>query len=471
MDFPTLEEINKELAHRSFAEFIKQAWPYVEPTVELKWNWHIEAIAEHLEAVHRGDIKRLIINIPFRCSKSTLVSVLWPAWIWLKTPSKKMITASYDESLALRDAWAMRSLISSEWYLNLTDGEFKLADDQSQKRFFATSSGGYRLARGITSGATGHTAELLIADDPMNAKKVTSTVERTTAIDSFKNQFMTRLSPPGQGAVVIVMQRLHHEDLSGVYMEDPTWDKLIIPMMWEGTDRSNTKLGWKDPRKEPGELMFPEYFPQEAIDGYRINGGQFIASQLQQHPVAADGSIIKYDWIRTYKNLPNVLRWSWSFDTAFKTGDKNDYSVGTLWAECEDGYYLVDLVRKKLEYTALKHLIKSCYDNQPSSEVIIEDKGSGMSLTQDLKRFSNLPVIPVIPGRDMPGKKEERLEIVAGLFESGKVKIPEDAPWKLDFEREITEFGFQKHDDIVDSTTQYLSRALARRRNMRFTII
>ena len=472
-NLPPMEAIERELARRSFAEFIKQAWKYVEPSIDLLWNWHIDAIANHLQAVAEGKIKRLIINIPFRCSKSTLCSTLFPAWCWVNNPGKKMITTSYDEALALRDAWAMRALVNTEWYKSLFPKEqpFQLSDDQSQKRFFANNSGGHRLARGITSGATGHTAELLIADDPMNAKKVTSETERQTAVDSFQNQFMTRLSPPGQGAVVIVMQRLHHQDLSGIYMEDPNWDKLIIPMVWEGTQRSRTRLDWKDPRSEAGELMFPSYFTQEAIDGYKVNGSQFIASQLQQHPVATEGSIIKHEWIREYRELPNVKRYSWSWDTAFKTGDKNDYSVGTLWAECEDGYYLVDMIRKKLEYTALKHIISSAYQSQPSAEVIIEDKATGQSLVQDLRRFTQLPVIPVIPGRDMPGQKGERLEIAAGLFEAGKVFIPKDAQWKLNFIQEITEFGFQPHDDIVDSVTQYLHRVLSNRKKTRFTVI
>jgi len=471
MELPSLKQVDDALAKKSFAEFIKQAWPIVEHATELKWNWHIQVIADHLEAVANGKIKRLIINIPFRCSKSTLCSVMFPAWYWLQNPSVKFITTSHDESLSLRDSWAMRNLINSDWFKDLAGIDFNLSYDQSQKRFFANTQGGYRLARGITSGATGHTAEVLIADDPMNAKKVTSDVERKTSIDSFKNQFMTRLSPPGQGAAIIVMQRLHHEDMSGIYMEDPNWDKLIIPMEWDGEQRSKTALGWQDPRKEIGELMFPEYFTREAVDSYKINGSQFIASQLQQRPVAAEGSIIKYEWLRTYNELPHVKKYSWSWDTAFKTGDKNDYSVGTLWAECENGYYLVDMVRKKLEYTALKHMIKSCYDSQASSEVIIEDKASGQSLVQDLKRFTHLPIIAIIPGRDMPGQKSERLEIVAGLFESGKVFIPEKAIWKLDFEREVTEFGFQPHDDIVDSVTQYLFRAMSNKRKIRITVV
>ncbi len=471
MDYPSIEELDRELARRKFSEFIKQAWTYVEPTTTLKWNWHIEAIADHLQAVAEGTIKRLIINIPFRCSKSTICSVMFPAWTWLNSPSKKFITTSYDESLALRDSWSMRNLVTTEWFAKLTNDKFKLSDDQSQKRFFANNSGGYRLSRGITSGATGHTAEILIADDPMNAKKVTSDLERQTAIDSFQSQFLTRLSPPGQGAAVIVMQRLHHQDLSGIYMDDPAWDKLIIPMEWDGDHRSHTKLGWVDPRTEVEELMFPDYFTREAVDSYKLHGSQFVSSQLQQRPVAAEGSTIKRDWLRYYRELPHVKKYSWSFDTAFKTGDKNDYSVGILWAECEDGYYIVDLVRKKLEYTALKHLIKSCFDSQPSSEVIIEDKATGQSLVQDLRRFTQLPIIPVIPGKDMPGSKAERLDIVAGLFEAGKVYIPENAPWRYIWEQEITEFGFQPHDDTVDATTQYLFRAMSNKRKVRITLV
>ncbi len=472
LNVPSLAQLDRELSRRKFSHFIRQAWQYVEPGVELKWNWHIDAIADHLQAVSEGKIKRLIINIPFRMSKSTLCSVLWPAWDWVNHPSRKFITTSYDESLALRDSRAMRSLVESDWFKSLFDEEFELSSDQSQKRFFANKKGGYRIARGITSGATGQTAEILIADDPMNAKNVLSENERETALNSFKNQFMTRLSPPGQGAVVIVMQRLHHQDLSGIYLEDSRWDKLILPMEWDGKHRSRTLLNWQDPRTEEGQLLFPEYFSKETIEEYReINGSQFIASQMQQEPVAAEGSIIKYEWIREYRELPHIKRYSISADTAFKTGQNNDYSVLQLWGEADDGYYLIDMIHKKVEYTALKSLLKAFYDKQPASEVIVEDKASGQSLVQDLRRFTNLPIIPVIPGRDMPGSKEERLQAVAGLFEAAKVKIPEKAPWKIDFIQEICEFGYRPHDDIVDATTQYLNRVLSRRNRSNIRII
>lgn len=451
--------IERELCRKEFSFFVKQAWPYVEPGVQLIWNWHLDVICDHLQAAAEGKIKRLIINIPYRCSKSTICSILFPAWVWLQQPRKKFITTSYDESLALRDSYKMRNLVQTDFYIRLADPGFGLATDQAQKRYYVNSFDGHRLARGITSGATGHTAEILLADDPMSAKIVGSEAEREEIITSFNDQFMTRLTPPGQGVAIIVMQRFHHRDLSGVFLDDDAWDKLIIPVEWDGNHRSKTQLGWRDPRTELGELMFPEYFTREVVDELKEKRGpHFYASQLQQNPVPAEGSIIKTDWIKFYKHLPHIKRYVWSWDTAFKAGTMNDFSVGTCWGEAEDGFYLVDMFRQKVEYTPLKQVMKSSGERIPPFEVLVEDKGSGQSLVQDLRRETRLPIIPVIPGRDMPLKKDERLNYVAGLFEAGKVKIPEGAPWAYDFIKELTEFGACPHDDIVDSVTQYLAR-------------
>ena len=459
---PTVEQLNKIIAKKKFSEFVKQAWPIIEPNTPLQWNWHLDVMCDHLQAVREGKIKNLIINIPFRLSKSIICSVLYPAWVWLSDPAHKFVGTSHTHKTVLENSIKMRRVVVSDWYKSFFPGGFNLVKDTES--YFTNNYSGHRQSYSVETSVTGITANTLIIDDPMTTETASSKLERERIERTIAFDFMTRLTPPGKGACIIVMQRLHTEDTSGKYLKDDAWDRIVIPAVWDGDNRSKTSLGFKDPRQEIGESIFPEYMTDEFISSTKLNNGnQFFASQLQQRPVAAEGSIIHYEWIKTYKELPEVVKYSISCDTAIKTGTNNDYSVIQLWAQCESGFYLVDMIRKKLEYPALKAVIQAFYDQNPASEMIIEDKASGQQLTQDFKSFSKIPVIPVIPGRDMPSKKDERLQLVSGLFEAGKIYIPERAPWKLDFMQEICEFGYQPHDDIVDATTQYLSRQLLRR--------
>jgi predicted phage terminase large subunit-like protein len=463
MELPSLEQLNQEFARRSFREYVRQAWPLLEPETKLIPNWHLDAICDHLQAVHEGKTKNLIINIPYRLGKSILVSVLFPTWTWLSDPAHKYLCTSHTHRLVIINAQKARQIVTSDWYKAFfPNGDFSLVKDTENASI--NNYQGVRYSYSVGSKVTGVTANTLIIDDPMTSESASSTLEREAVTRSIENDFMTRLTPPGKGRVIIVMQRLHNEDTSGRYLKNPKWDRLIIPAVFEGDHRSKTALGWVDPRIEPGESIFEEYFSTDYIEQVRLqNGNHFYASQLQQHPVSAAGAIIHYEWIKTYTELPEVKKWSISCDTAIKTGQNNDYSVIQLWAECENGYYLVDMVHKKLEYPDLKKVLTAFCDSNPAHEIIIEDKSSGSQLVQDFKRSSRIPVIPVIPGRDMPLKKDERLQLTSGLFESGKIYINEEAYWKLDFMKEVCEFGYTKHDDMVDAMTQYLARALSRR--------
>jgi len=456
-NIPRLEEINRELARRSFAEFVKQAWPIIEPNTELKWNWHIDAICSHLQAVHAGTIKDLIINIPFRLSKSILCSVMYPTWVWLTDPGHKFVCTSHTHKTVLENSIKMRRIVTSDWFKAFFPGNsFSLTKDT--ENYFINEFGGHRQSYSVETSVTGITANTLIIDDPMTSGTASSRLERDRVERVLENDFMTRLTPPGQGRRIIVMQRLHQEDTSGKYLRSDKWDRLIIPAIWDGDQRSKTALNFQDHR-ELGQSIFPDYMSDEYLEAIKVeNGSTFFASQLQQRPVALEGSIIKHEWIKTFHNnlTPNILRYTISIDTAIKVGQNNDYSVVQLWGEAEDGYYLLDMYRKKLEYPALKTAVLSfCDKYQQASEIIIEDKASGQQLVQDFKQTTRLPVIPVIPTKD----KAQRLHLVSGLFESGKVFVPDNVPWKIDFIDELCSFPYAVHDDIVDATTQYLSRA------------
>lgn len=464
-NIPGKREIEVELAKRVFKRFVALLWPCLED-VPLVPNFHLDAICDHLQAVHEGKTKDLIINIPFRLGKSVIVSVMYPAWVWVNDPGHKFICTSHTHKTVIDNALRMRRLLATDLYQSFFPGGLKLTKDT--ENYIANQYGGHRMSYSVETAVTGITGNTLIIDDPMTTATALSTADRDRVERALSNDFMTRLTPPGQGKRIIVMQRLHQEDTSGRYLRQPSFDRLIIPAKWDGNHRSRTCLNWVDPRTEIGQSIFPEYMSDKFLDDIRIeNGPQFFASQLQQTPVAADGSIIKYEWIRTYKELPPVKRITLSCDTAIKIEQANDYSVITVWAEADSGYYLLDMIRKKVEFPELKKLVAQVADKYTPHEILVEDKASGQQIIQEFKRTTKYPIIGINP----KGTKAERLNLVSGLFEAGKIFIPERAIFALDFTDELCNFPYGKHDDIVDSVSQYLNRVRSRGGSQRVRVI
>lgn len=461
-----LNELKKNLAESSLYYFARFAWGELFQGRKFIDNWHIEAVCEHLEAVYNNEIQFLLINIPVRCMKSLLISVLFHAWGWVKDPSLQFLTLSHDEMLATRNGVDARGLILSDWYKQNWGDRVTILPDQAQKTYYKNTAGGHRLSKGINTKITGHNCDIVLADDPHSGIDVISKVEREKTIESFKGQVMTRFNNADTARAVITMQRLHFEDLSAVYENDPDWEHLCIPMEYENENRSRTSLHFKDPRKEKNELLWPERFPQKWLDRFKPPKypATHFASQFQQRPTPLEGGIIQHDWIKFYVELPEIKSLVWSWDTAIKAGQENDFSVGTLWAVCSNGYYLIDMYREKVEYPALRRMVEGLYNSAKNeyskiNEVLIEDKASGQQLVQDFKAL-RIPVIPMMPGKTMAKTKIERLTFCSSQFEAGKVYLPKEKPWVIEVVNELTQFPNAPHDDIVDSITQFLSRKM-----------
>ena len=282
-----------------------------------------------------------------------------------------------------------------------------------------------------------------IIDDPhKNRQEASSETIRHNIIDWFNSTLYTRLS--NTGSLVLVQTRWHREDLAGYLLqkEPDKWDHINFPAI-----------------NEAGEALWPERWPIEKLEDIRKTIGTFEFEALyQQNPVPRSGNIIKKEWIQTYRELPEVKSFSWSWDTAIKAGQENDYSVGQLWAECNNGYYLIDLFRERLDYPELRKIVNALYNKHRSHEVLIEDKASGQQILQDFKRIGTMPIVAMIPGRDMASSKTERMDLVSPLFEAGKVFFPHEAPYLFDLIEELTNFPYTKHDDMCDAMTQYLAR-------------
>lgn len=448
-------------AELSLRHFVRQAWHLVEPGRELVPGFYIDAICDHLQAVAEGDITRLVITLPPGFLKSTITSVLFPAWLWLSVdPSFRFLTTSHDADLAMRDAVRSRRVIVSDWYQQRWGDRFAMTTDQNVKTRYENNKTGHRISLGTGSGITGKRGDLIICDDPHDAEDAYSPAALESTVRWWNETVPSRLNDPKNGAKIIIQQRIHVRDLAGNVIEQG-YDHLNLPMEYEPAHVAPvTSIGWRDPRTEPGEVLDPvRYGPAEIAEKKAELGGMAYAAQYQQQPLPAEGGILKRHWFGTYTTRPYEAAIVQSWDTAFKDGTSNDYSVCATIAYTRTGRYLLDVYRARLEYPDLKREIPKLYGKWRPEAVLIEDKASGQSLLQEFRRDEMLPdgmqVIPVtVPNvRDW---KIVRVNELAPLIEAGRVHLPEAAHWLDDAVHELTAFPLAAHDDIVDSIMQGL---------------
>lgn len=470
---PSLEEVRGEITRRSFKRFVVAAWPTVEPGTKFLDNWHIDAICDHAVALYRRQIKRLLINIPPRFMKSSLMSVLFPAWIWLQDPSFKLISASYEYRLAVRDAIKSRSLMRSPFYRDLNvrdfvtkDPIFRLFDSQfapnlkDQENWYQNDKGGQRFAVGVDGGSTGEGGSLISVDDPQNPKQASSEAHRIRALEWWDQTMSTRLDDPETGLKCITMQRLNVFDLTGHEVsKNLDYVHLKCPMEFDPRKRCVTVIGdttWQDPRTEEGQLLWPERFSAGFVKQLKGDLGSYgTAGQLQQEPLPEGGGVFKLGW---FKRWVTQLQWdcvALSMDSAFKDSDDSSYVVLQVWGFKGATAYLVDQVRGHLSFVnscaAVIDLIAKHKPQQPISAIVIEDKANGAAIINTLSKL-----IPGIIAVNPKGSKESRAQAVSPFVEAGNVHIPADAPWVSDFLFELCNFPKAGHDDQVDALSQVL---------------
>ncbi len=441
------------LIRDNLESFIARTFATVNPGAEYLDNWHIDLIASKLEDVTAGKIKRLIINVPPRYLKSVCVSVAWPAWLLGNNPARRIMVASYSQILSLKHSLDTRLVMESDWYRALFE-ETRIVGDQNEKFKFVTTERGFRFATSVGGTATGEGGDFLIVDDAHNPLQAASDVQRQAALDWFDQTFMSRLNDKKNGAVVVVMQRLHVNDLTGHLLEKGGWEHLCLPIVSDG------------------KLLHEEREGQAEIEQVKLDLGSYaFAAQYMQNPVAQEGGMVELEWFGRFdlevdfsfnpspqsspqtgrgNNMDKIIQ---SWDTAIKAGKANDYSVCTTWKEAEDGYYLLDVLQKKMEYPALKKAVIRLADEFEPEVILVEDKASGQSLLQDLRRETKLPLIAINPTQD----KASRFAAVTALIEAGKVFLPKRASWLGDYEAQMLGFPNSAHDDMVDSTSQFLN--------------
>lgn len=458
----------------SLREYIAEAWHVVEPATAFVPNWHIDAIADHLAAVTNGEIRRLLINIPPRHAKSLLVSVFWPTWVWTFRAASRWLFASYAQSLSTRDSLKCRRIIESPWYQDHWRSSFRLTTDQNHKTRFENDRTGYRLATSVDGSATGEGGDVLVADDPHSVRKAESDADREAKLSWFDQVWSTRLNDQQTGASVVVMQRVHHQDISGHVLEQGGWTHLCLPTEFEAKRRCVTvPLGgaeepWQDPRVDEGELLSPKRFgPAEVADARVRLGGYGYAGQHQQRPTPRQGAIWERDWWRHWHDpkrcghhgerlrpVTGTLLLSW--DCAFKDLNSSDYVVGQVWQKSGPDHYLLDQVRRQMSFTATLAAVRAQVSKWPAARAkLVEDKANGTAVIDTLRReISGLIAI------EPEGGKIARAQAVAPCIEAGNVFLPcaDLAPWVHDFIEEAAAFPASANDDQVDAASQALHR-------------
>jgi predicted phage terminase large subunit-like protein len=408
---------------------------------------HHELIVSRLEAIERGEISRLMISMPPRHDKSLLTSTIFPAWYLGRHPERSVIFATYGQELSDDFGRKVRNLISEPAHRAIFPSCRLSGDSTAAHRFNIMPSGAY-FAVGRGGPITGRGAHLLIIDDPLkDYQEASSETTRKALHDWFTSVAYTRLAPGG--AIVLVQTRWHEDDLAGRLLslnENERWEELSLPAVAESDEEF----------RRQGEALWPARFPLSELERIRrAIGERAFVSLYQQRPAAAEGTIFKRDWWRFYSS-PIAASWTrkvQSWDTAFKTGTENDFSVCTTWGVSENGYYLLHLWRERVEFPELKRVVASLAEQWKPNAILVEDKASGQSLLQELKLSTALPIIPVRVDSD----KQTRAQAITPLMEAGRIFIPESASWARDFVEEMAGFPNGIYDDVVDSTTQALN--------------
>ena len=447
VDFDACE---RELCRRSLADFIRQAWRVIEPGQPYVHGWHIDALADHLSAVSRGEINRLLINIPPGTMKSLATCVFWPAWEWTVNPHLRYVCASHSQDHAIRDNVRTRRLVASDWYQRLFP--LALSDDQNAKTKFENSATGWRHAMAVAS-LTGARGDRVIWDDPHSVEDALSDTKRNTALRVFDETLPTRLNNPASSAIVVIMQRLHQDDVSGHILErDLGYTHLCLPMEFEQERKCITSIGFSDPRTEEGELLFPARFPREVVErDKQVMGAMAVAGQLQQRPAPRGGGLLQADRLQI-GDPPGAMKSVRYWDKAGTSGG-GCFTAGVKVGKDGDGrFWILDVVRGQWGAPERERMIKQTaqVDGVPVPVWIEQEPGSGGKESAE-STVRNLAGFVCYADR-VTGAKETRAEPFAAQVASGNVWIARGA-WNRAFIDECAMFPVGKFKDQVDAAS------------------
>jgi predicted phage terminase large subunit-like protein len=484
----------------TFKEFVKRAWPIIEPGHPLSWSFYIQAVCDHLQAVSDGKIRKLIINIPPRTGKSNIVSVLWPVWEWTRNPTLRMVLATYNlQKLSLPLSGKRRDLIVSEWFQDRWGDKVKLSKDQREKSDFKNTVQGQMFCTSTGAVLTGRGGMRLILDDPQDPEAAESEVQRQGTIEWLCATWPSRKDNP-DAAEVLVQQRLHEDDATGLFIKQGGWVRLKIPMQYAG-EPNVTQLGYRDPRRTEGEVLDPRRFPPYHLEDLKRRMSDYsIAGQLQQEPAPRGGAWIKRAWLHEWKysdtqtGYMSIMDGQYEFDpwktfrfctvdpavtskelvggeTKKKLTDP-DYTVIAAWV-CfattrGPALLLVDLIRARMEGPDIVPAIQAMHREWKFAVIGIESVAFQQVLVQQARRLG-LPVREISTKNEEEGMdaplfridKDKAARILAStpFMKDGRFFIPVYTTWREEYVTELTRYPNTSHDDQADCTAMGIAVA------------
>lgn len=437
-----------------FHSFVMKSFETVNAGREFLDNWHLRSLAWHLEQCRQGKITRLIINMPPRHLKSHCASVAFPAFILGHDPTRRIICASYEAGLASGFSRQTRQIVEANWFRSAFPN-FSLSTKKNTEDEIVTTKNGFRYATSIGGPLTGKGANFLIIDDPLKASDAHSEAERSRVKNWFRETAYSRLDSKERDVIVVVAQRTHQDDLSGYLLEAGDWIHLNLPSV--ATVPAKIRIDDTTFRhRKTGEILHPEFESEVALQEIKKQLGSFaFAAQYQQNPIAPEGNLIKRAWVRRYQERPPLEKFTrivHSWDTATSIADDASYSVCTVWGIDQNRYFLLKVFRERLEFPDLKRTVVRMARRWNATAVLIEKASSGQALLQSLGNEKATSFIPIPVDAD----KRVRVAQISAVIEAGRVYLPEEEEWLADFENEVLAFPSGKHDDQIDSMSQFL---------------
>lgn len=443
----------------NFYGFIERSFNELNPVTVFKDNWHIEVLAHELERVRLGETKGLIINVPPRSLKSHCASIAFPAFILGHEPGAQIICASYAQDLSDKLANDCRSLMMSRMYKKIFST--RLSSLRPALHELITTRKGFRLATSVGGVLTGRGADFLIIDDPLKPDEAMSEVARRKVNEWYDHTLLTRLNDKRTGRIILIMQRLHQNDLVGHLLDKEGWTIVRFPAIAEKDETFSVPTRFGTARmysRKIGEALHPEREDLATLEKIKSNLGSYnFAGQYQQSPAPQGGGMIKEQWFKTYtpQNYPEAFDYVFqSWDTANKATDLSDYSVCTTWGKKSKNLFLLHVYRKKMDYPTLKRAVVEQALLWSARLIVIEDKASGTQLIQELTYEGVCNIRRYQPGPNQD--KVMRMYGCCNVIENGFVYLPEKADWLTVYMNELTVFPNGKYDDQVDSTSQAL---------------
>lgn len=450
---------------KSFAHFVRASWPYVEGSRVLKWNWHMDAVCSHLQALADGTLgnRKVIFNVPPRTSKSTLVTIAFPCWLWTREPWLQFMFASYSFSLSRDHAYKRRAIIESPWYKRHWGDKIQLSGDRNNIVEIANKARGLMYTTSVGGATVGRGGDYLLLDDPNSADEMESEAQRESNLRFVDASWSTRANDAKTVREVVIQQRTHEEDVTGHLLKQQPgeWLHVKIPMEYRRDSQCVTPI-WKDPRTHDGQLIDPERFPPEYIAGQKVRLGSYrYAGQYDQSPAPPEGGMIQRKWFKYYtaepdgwlnlggirlfhQDLPRFV----TVDLATSVKTSADYTVIAAWAvyfSPAPWLLLLDLHRSRMEGPEILPQVRNMMNRWKASPAWIERAGFQLSLIQEARR-RGFPVRELEADRD----KIARALQATPLMEAGGFWLPQEAPYLADLEAEMLHFPNGKHDDQLD---------------------